>query len=110
MNRFRGAKTWCMAGVAALLCGLLASCGGSTNDDAPDKAAGGVSSEDYDAEANVEALFEGTFTGPPADSPPPAKGLNVWAVSARPGSAVRGEDDGRHAGRRGRPWLGLEDL
>ena len=48
----------------------------------PDRLQGASPSEDYDAEANVQALFEGTNSSPPTDSPPPPTGLNVWAISA----------------------------
>jgi ribose transport system substrate-binding protein len=48
-------------------------------------AAPGTSGGEVDfvaeAKARVEGLYAGTFTVPPADSPPPATGKNVWVIS-----------------------------
>lgn len=65
------------------VCAVAAGCGGSgTQGDPSDAATVGSAAEgEFDAVSNVEALFAGTFTTPPADSPPPAEGKKVWFIS-----------------------------
>jgi ribose transport system substrate-binding protein len=79
-----------MLGLASALVLALAACGGDDNNDSSTQAAttGGAStsgaSSDVVAEAKqkVEAFFAGeNFKEPPAESPPPQTGKNVWQVS-----------------------------
>ncbi|RFS87386.1 sugar ABC transporter substrate-binding protein [Actinomadura spongiicola] len=63
---------------ASVACGLLLSaCSGAAGD------AGGETTEAQlgDARARVDRLYTGTHTPPPAESPKPAAGKNLWVIS-----------------------------
>lgn len=66
------------------LCALAAGCGnaGDNSGSASGAATVGSAAEGhFDAASNVNALFEGMFTAPQGDSPPPVRGKKVWFIS-----------------------------
>lgn len=84
----RSARAWRLAGgtcAALALTVLVAGCGGAGGNAGSESSGaatvGSAAEGDFDAKSNVEALFAGTFTQPPSDSPAPASGKNVWLIS-----------------------------
>lgn len=71
-----------LTGVACLTAlALLASCGDDDSAAEPTPAPTASSVADEESAVELEALYAAeSFTEPPADSPPPAEGLNVWLI------------------------------
>jgi len=79
------------AAATLALAGCGSSSGGSTSSPAaapsssaasPSESSSTTAAGGYDPAANVAALYTGTFTNPPTDSPKPATGKNIWVISA----------------------------
>ncbi|MEY2532107.1 MAG: ribose transport system substrate-binding protein, partial [bacterium] len=81
----RRAIGWCLA--VGVLAAVLAGCGGSDSSEEPASAGSGSASGGGNtvldaAKAEQEKYFKGEgYSAPPATSPSPQKGKNVWVMS-----------------------------
>lgn len=77
-------KMWGGLCLALALSAAAAGCGNATKSSsgAGDAATVGSAAQGkFDAAANVEALYKGTFTSPPTTSPTPQAGKKIWVIS-----------------------------
>ena len=73
-------RRWLLAPACALLLAVAAAC---ATPDATEGVRAGAAGPGTDAALQaVESAYAGDYTEPPASSPPPAPGKNVWIISA----------------------------